>query len=167
MSRAGIAFGSNIADRLRHLTMARTRISELPDVRLPMLSSRVYQTEPIDCQPGAENFLNAVIEIGWATDAPALHRALRKIEGELGRGPTLVRNASRTIDLDLLYFDGLQIATGELKVPHPRLHERRFVLQPLADIRPGLVLPGRPETVANLLRDLSDTSHVVAADSQW
>ena len=167
MTRAGIAFGSNIPDRLRHLTMARMMIAELPAMRLPMLASAVYETEPVDCEPGAENFLNAVVEIGWDAEAPALHAALRRIESELGRSPVHERNVSRTIDLDFLYFGETTLVNPELKLPHPRLHDRRFVLQPLADIRPELVLPMQSCSVAELLRELADTSRVVRADSQW
>lgn len=167
MTRAGIAFGSNIPDRLRHLTMARMMISELPEVSLPMLASAVYETEPIGCEPGAENFLNAVIEIGWTADAPTLHRALRHIERAIGRSPAHQRNASREIDLDLLYFGEVEIATDDLRVPHQRMHERRFVLEPLAEISAELVLAGQTQTVGELLRQLADTSQVVRADSQW
>lgn len=167
MMRAGIAFGSNIADRLRHLTMARTMIAELVDLRLPMLASAVYETAPVDCEPGAENFLNAVLEIGWNGDAPALLRALRKIETELGRSPDHARNSSRTIDLDLLYFGELALTGEGLKVPHPRMQERRFVLEPLAEIRDDLVLPGQTRTVAELLKELVDTSAVTRAEAQW
>lgn len=142
-------------------------IAELANVRLPILASAVYETEPVDCEPGAENFLNAVLEIGWEDDAPALHRALRNIESDLGRAPAHQRNESRNIDLDLLYFDALEITTANLQVPHPRLHERRFVLQPLADIRPELVLPRQSRPVSELVRELADTPRVVRADSQW
>ncbi len=167
MSRAGIAFGSNIPDRLRHLTMARMMIGELSHTCLPMLASRVYETEPVGCEPGTGNFLNAVIEIGWSVDAEALHRRLRQIESDLGRSPAQQRNASREIDLDLLYFDDLMISTAGLNVPHASMLERRFVLQPLSDIRPELVLSTQSRPIAELLRDLTDTAHVVPADSQW
>jgi 2-amino-4-hydroxy-6-hydroxymethyldihydropteridine diphosphokinase len=167
MTRAGIAFGSNIADRLRHLTMARTMIAELADMRLPMLASAVYETEPVGCEPGVESFLNGVVEIGWEGEASALHQALRGIEMRLGRPATHQKNAAREIDLDLLYFGEAQISTADLKVPHPRMHERRFVLQPLADIRPELVLPMQSHRVAELLRELPESPRVVAADAQW
>jgi 2-amino-4-hydroxy-6-hydroxymethyldihydropteridine diphosphokinase len=167
MTRAGIAFGSNIADRLRHLTMARTMLAELSNVRPPMLASAVYETEPVGCPPAAESFLNAVVEIGWQGDAPMLHQALRGIEIELGRPAPHERNAPRKIDLDLLYFGDAPVTTPGLTVPHPRMHERRFVLQPLADIRPELVLPTELSSIAELLRDLPETPRVMTADAQW
>ncbi len=167
MTRAGIALGSNVGDRIRHLVAGRTKIAELPKVRAPILASAVYETAPIDCEPGAESFLNAVVEVGYDGDAHALLREVRDIESTLGRSPVHPRNTSRTIDLDLLYFGELAIATPELQVPHPRMHERRFVLQPLSDIRPDLVLPSQTRTVAELLQRLTDTSPVVRSSAQW
>ncbi len=142
-------------------------IVALPGVQGPVLASPLYDTAPIGCEPGAANFLNGVVEIDYDGDAYALLRELRKIESTLGRSPDHQRNASRTVDLDLLYFGALAIATGTLQVPHPRMHERRFVLQPLADIRPELLLPSQTETVAELLQQLTDTSAVVRSTAQW
>ncbi len=142
-------------------------IVALPGVQGPVLASPLYDTAPIGCEPGAANFLNGVVEIDYDGDAHALLRELRKIESTLGRSPDHQRNASRTVDLDLLYFGALAIATGTLQVPHPRMHERRFVLQPLADIRPELLLPSQTQTVAELLQQLTDTSAVVRSAAQW
>ncbi len=167
MTRAGIALGSNIGARSRHLASAREMIAALPRVQAPVLASPLYETAPIGCEPGAANFLNGVVEIGYDGDAHALLHELRKIESILGRSVDHQRNASRTIDLDLLYFGTSAITTGTLQVPHPRMHERRFVLQPLADIRPALLLPSQTETVAELLQQLTDPSAVVRSTAQW
>lgn len=142
-------------------------IAAFPGVQGPVLASPLYETEPIGCEPGAANFLNGVVEIGYDEDPHALLRELRNIENTLGRSPDHQRNASRTVDLDLLYFGALAIATGTLQVPHPRMHERRFVLQPLADIRPALLLPSQTQMVAELLQQLTDTSAVVRSAAQW
>lgn len=165
--RAGIALGSNVGDRAASLSAARTKIEGLAAFKPPLLASAMYETEPVGCEPGARRFLNAVIEIGFAAEAAQLLEALCEIERELGRPSSHLRNVSRTIDLDLLYFGTQTISTPALALPHPRLHERAFVLQPLADIRPDLVLPAQGESVAALLAKLDRTADVVRAQTQW
>jgi 2-amino-4-hydroxy-6-hydroxymethyldihydropteridine diphosphokinase len=165
--RAGIAFGSNLGDRQAHLRMARERIERLPDVGGPLRSSALYETDPIDCEPGAQKFLNAVIEVEFAGQVDELLSGLRKIEDSLGRERREDRTHSRTIDLDLLYFGPLVLESAALQLPHPRVHERRFVLAPLADIRPALVLPRQSQSVAVLLRSLSDNSALVRVADEW
>ena len=81
---------------------------------------------------------------------------LKAVEAALGRPEQRERNSPRTLDLDLLYADAVVSEDAELILPHPRLHVRRFVLQPLADIRPDLILPKQTQTVAKLLAELSD-----------
>ena len=165
--RAGIALGSNVGDRLANLRAARQRIEVITAIEPPLLASAIYETEPVDCEPGAGRFLNAVFEIGFSGDAMCLLAALRAIERELGRPSVHPRNRSRTIDLDLLYFGDLDLDTPELQLPHPRMHERAFVLQPLVDIRPELVLPKRRESVAVLLAKLGDSSQLVRIEAEW
>src|SRR5450755_4261526 len=132
--RAGIALGSNLGNRLLCLTTARARIFALPEVSPPLLSSALYETEPVECEPGAEKFLNAVVEIGYPGASSRLLEELNKIEAALGRPAERARNHSRTIDLDLLYHGARVIAEPRLKLPHPRLHLRGFVIHPLAEI---------------------------------
>ena len=167
MTRAGIALGSNVGERLSHLRVARSMIAAARGVHPPILASHIYETAPIGCEPGAADFLNAVIEIGYDGDAATLHRELRSIEITLGRLPDHTRNAPRTVDLDLLYFDNVILDTDSLKIPHPRMTDRRFVLQPLAEIRAELVLPRQTRSVAELLESVADTSAVVRAATQW
>jgi len=152
--RAGIALGSNLGDRLGHLRAARDEICRLPEVSGPVLASSIYETAPVDSPPNAEAFLNAVLELEFDGDPLALLRGLRAIEVLLGRPPERPPNAPRTIDLDLLYAGELTLAEPELVVPHPRLHERRFVLEPLSEIRPELVLPNQRRSIAELLAAL-------------
>lgn len=166
-SRAGIALGSNLGDRLATLKVARDQITALTNVRPPVLSSTIYETEPVNCEPNAPQFLNAVVEIGWAGEPLELLHELRRIESACGRPMTHTRNTSRTLDLDLLYCGERQTTEAELELPHPRLHERRFVLAPLAEIRPGLVLPSHCKGVASLLAELGATAPLVRAASQW
>ena len=119
----------------------------------------------MDCPEGAGSFYNTVIEIAADMEPLALLQELRRIESRLGRPNVHEHHASRTVDLDVLYgsglvlnhpehADGLVLNHTELILPHPRLHERRFVLQPLADIRPDLILPGHTKSVAVLLATL-------------
>ena len=152
--RTAIALGSNLGDRLENLRAARKAIVELPGVQPPVLFSAIYETDPVDCEPGAEKFLNAVIEFGYEGDTVELLKKCRDIEIALGRAGKHVRNTSRKIDIDLLYVDGIKIEEQDLQLPHPRMHLRKFVLQPLADIRPELILPRQGKTIRELLADL-------------
>ena len=165
--RAGVALGSNLGERLANLRNARKDISTLGGVLPPLRSSAVYETDPVGCEKGAAKFLNAVIEFGYSGEPEELLRALATIEKMLGRPVAHPRNVSRTIDLDLLYFGELVIKTDELQLPHPRIVERDFVLRPLADLRPDLVLPERDEPISALLLRLGPTTGVVRLDLEW
>jgi 2-amino-4-hydroxy-6-hydroxymethyldihydropteridine diphosphokinase len=167
LMRAGVALGSNLGDRLANLRSARKDIAALGGVLPPMCASAIYETEPIGCERGAAKFLNAAIEFGYAGEAGNLLGALAVIEKLLGRSASHARNVSRTIDLDLLYCGELEIETAELQLPHPRLTEREFVLRPLADIRPELVLPKQTEPVGVLLLRLPDAGAVVRVAAEW
>ncbi len=165
--RAGIAFGANLGDRFQCLTNAREQIFALPGVTPPFLSSAIYETEPVECEPGAEKFLNALVEMGYGGSSRELLEALKKIEKSLGRPSQHERNRSRTIDLDLLYHGARTIDEPDLQLPHPRLHLRGFVLHPLAEIRPNLVLPGHTKTIHELTEELSPSPSVVRSARQW
>lgn len=165
--RTGVAFGSNLGDRLTNLCAARQAVLELPDVDPPALASPIYETEPIDCEPGAGKFLNAVLEFDYKGEPVDLLEKLIRIEESLGRERDHARHISRQIDIDLLYSGQRQINSDRLQLPHPRLHLRRFVLRPVADIRPDLVLPSQTRTVRELLAQLDDSSRVVRCQDQW
>jgi 2-amino-4-hydroxy-6-hydroxymethyldihydropteridine diphosphokinase len=154
MMNFGIALGSNVGDRLQHLQSAVEMM--LKGVRGAQLraAAPVYETDPVDCPEGSGSFYNTVIEVAADFEPLALLRELRLIESRLGRPQEHGHHAPRTVDLDLLYGDGLVLRLPELTLPHPRLHQRRFVLQPLADIRPNLNLPGQTKSVAALLASL-------------
>lgn len=153
--RAGIALGSNIEPRLLNLRAARQRIFEITRNLGPVLSSKVYETSPVDCLPGTAAFLNAVLEIETDLAPDELHAALQRIETDLGRPEAHAKNSPRTIDLDLLYCGNRVVNTPALTLPHPRIAERRFVLQPLADVRPDLQLPNFQKNVWETLHDLT------------
>jgi len=165
--RTGVGLGSNIGDRLENLRLARKAISDVANVKPPVLSSAVYETQPVGCEPGAQKFLNAVVEFGYDADFMHLLERLIQIEETLGRKQDHRRNLSRTIDLDLLYSGDQQIGDKRLQLPHPRLHLREFVLRPLADIRPDLVLPGQKKTVRELVVEVEQSGAVIPAAGQW
>ena len=164
--RAGVALGSNLGERLANLRNARREIISMKGALPPLRCSAIYETEPVDCEKGAAKFFNAVIEFGYAGQPVELRRELAAIERVLGRPAAHERNVSRPIDLDLLYFGDVIIETAELRLPHPRIVDREFVLRPLADIRPDLVLPGQTEAVDALLLRLPMTG-VVRLDLEW
>jgi 2-amino-4-hydroxy-6-hydroxymethyldihydropteridine diphosphokinase len=165
--RAGVALGSNLGERLANLRNARKDIAALAGALPPLRSSAIYETEPVGCEKGAAKFLNAAIEIGYSGEADDLLRELAAIEKNLGRPASHARNVSRTIDLDLLYFGDAMIQTAGLQLPHPRIGEREFVLRPLADIRPDLVLPEQTESISALLSRLGPTTGVVRVEMEW
>lgn len=165
--RAGLALGSNLGDRLAHLGHARDLVLTLPGVSAPVIHSRVYETEAVHSGAASGAYLNAVMEIEYDGQPITLLDGLQRIEAELGRPSKRPRNAPRTIDLDILYAGNLVLSNQEVVIPHPRLHLRRFVLTPLADIRPELILPGQHETVATLLAGLNDPAAVELFSEPW
>ena len=165
--RTGIALGSNLGDRLVNLTAGREAVMRLPGISAPVHQSRVYETEPVGTGPDAGPFLNAVIEVEFSAEPFALLAGLRSIESALGRPIRYPRNAPRTLDLDILYLSDLVLNDDTLILPHPRLHLRRFVLAPLNDIRPELLLPGQTRSVAELLASLDDPSAVTVFAEAW
>jgi 2-amino-4-hydroxy-6-hydroxymethyldihydropteridine diphosphokinase len=165
--RTAAALGSNIGDRLENLRAARKAIFDLANVKPPIISSAVYETEPVGCKPGAGKFLNAVVEFEYEGDPVRLLEQLIQIEEALGRKRDHLPNVSRTIDIDLLYCGDQRIKDERLQLPHPRLHLRTFVLRPLGDIRPDLVLPGDKKTVNDLLVGFKDSDGVLRFAENW
>jgi 2-amino-4-hydroxy-6-hydroxymethyldihydropteridine diphosphokinase len=165
--RTAVALGSNLGERLENLRAARKAIVDLSNVKPPIVSSAIYETEPVDCEAGANKFLNAVVEFDYDDDPASLLEQLTRIEEALGRRRDHPKNVSRTIDIDLLYCGDRKIEDERLQLPHPRLHLRKFVLQPLADIRPGLILPGQAKTVHQLLEELKESSAIVRLTDNW
>jgi 2-amino-4-hydroxy-6-hydroxymethyldihydropteridine diphosphokinase len=165
--RAGVALGSNLGDRLANLRAAREAIVDIIGVGPPILSSSIYETEPVDCEPGAQKFLNAVMEFDFPGTPTDLLKKLKEIERTLGRPAHYERNVSRQIDIDLLYFGEMKIHDNRLQLPHPRMHLRKFVLEPLADIRPDLILPNQVKTVRDLLASVDESATVVRLTDEW
>ena len=148
MTVAYVGMGANIGNPSAQLLAAWDAIGRLQDTRA-LARSALYRTAPI----GYENqpdFLNGVAKIDTALEPHALLAGLQKIERDLGRERSF-RDAPRTIDLDLLLYGDQTISSAELKVPHPRMHERAFVLKPLLELDPDAAIPGRGNA-ADLLR---------------
>ncbi len=124
--------------------------------RAPLLRSSLWRSTPVDCPPGSPDFINAVVALEPLPSlTPELLLAeLQAIEREFGRRPKLVLNEARPLDLDLIAWGREVRNTSTLTLPHPRAHLRRFVLQPLSELAPELVLPGQTQTVAELLAGL-------------
>ena len=165
--RTAVALGSNLGDRLENLRAARRQIIELGDVRPPVFSAGIYETDPIDCEPGAPKFLNTVIEFDFESDPVQLLEQLARIEESLGRKRDHPTNVSRRIDIDMIYCGDQQIDNEQLQLPHPRTHLRKFVLQPLADIRPDLILPNQTKTIHELLAKLDESGKVDRLTNDW
>ena len=165
---AGLSLGSNLDDKLASLQAARAAIAALPEVAV-LASAPVYETEPVGvpAEFAALNFYNTVLIIGTSLDTHKLFAQLQKIESTLGRKRTLRQNTPRLIDIDLIYYDGQTIRSGGLVIPHPRWTKRRFVLQPLADVRGHLVLPGHDRRVRDILAAFPPGQNVRQVMAQW
>jgi 2-amino-4-hydroxy-6-hydroxymethyldihydropteridine diphosphokinase len=166
--RAFIGLGTNLGDRAANYRQAIQRIGQLPESRIVRHSS-IYETEPVGDVKGL--FLNGVVELETEMSADALMRRLLAIERAMGRRRTTVRKSSaarrkyrpRTIDLDLLFFDREIIHASSLTVPHPRMHERRFVLAPMAELAPALIHPELNVSISELLAGLKSAQRVSLA----
>jgi len=165
--RTAVALGSNLGDRLENLQAARRQIIQLDEVHPPILSSGIYETDPVDCERDASKFLNAVVEFDYDGDPGQLLEQLARIEESLGRKRDHQKNVSRTIDIDLLYCGDRQIDNERLQLPHPRMHLRKFVLQPLTDIQPDLILPNQRKTIRQLLAASDESGDVVRLMNTW
>jgi 2-amino-4-hydroxy-6-hydroxymethyldihydropteridine diphosphokinase len=152
---AFVALGSNLGDSRQIILDAMARLQSFSD--RPMLKSSLWQTSPVNCPPGSPMFVNAVVGlVPQSVETPeSMLKKLRELEKEFGRPPKKAANEPRPLDLDLIAFGAETRATPELVLPHPRAHQRRFVLQPLNEIAPDLAWPGQGKTVARLLAELS------------
>ncbi len=159
MTTAFLGLGSNLGERSRTLLEA-VDLLHGPEVRVHRLSD-CYRSEPLGLREQPE-FLNAVCRLECRLGPRQLLERCLEIERSLGRSRR-VRWGPRTIDLDILYFGRLRLSEEALTIPHPHLHERRFVLMPLVEISPGWQDPARGLTARRLLQACPDTSAVQPA----
>ncbi|MBI4342314.1 MAG: 2-amino-4-hydroxy-6-hydroxymethyldihydropteridine diphosphokinase [Candidatus Omnitrophica bacterium] len=149
MSRVFIGLGSNLGDRLHHLSTAVRLLGTIPGIRVRELAP-IIETKPVG-GPAQDPYLNTVVELDTDLEPLALLDRCQAIERQLGRLPSAQRWVARSIDLDLLLYADQVIAGPRLAIPHPRLHERWFVLEPLAQLAPQLLHPTLHRTMAELL----------------
>lgn len=148
MHKVFIGLGANLGDELSYINKAISKLVECDDIEL-LATSSAYKTSPVESD--GEDYLNAVIQINTSLDPFELLSIMQKIELDLGRQRPY-KNAPRTIDLDILLFDDMQIKGDRLTIPHPRITQRAFVLVPLRELNPDLEIGGQSlETwIANL-----------------
>lgn len=132
MTRAFLGLGSNLGDRTEHLRAAVGSLSNVTAV------SNVYETDPVGGPPGQSKYLNIVVELDTELSARELLGVCRRLEAAAGRVRD-VRWGARTLDVDILWIDGVTVSEEDLQVPHPRMFQRRFVLAPLSELAPDLM----------------------------
>lgn len=159
-----VALGSNMGDSENILRRAMERLAQFSTI--PLLKSSLWQTAPVNCPPGSPPFVNAVAGL---TPRPietpeSLLAELVQLEKEFGRTVKKILNEPRRLDLDLIAFGSETRNSPSLILPHPRAYQRRFVLQPLSEIAPNLVLPGQRMTVSELLAALKTDEKLVRLD---
>jgi len=164
----GLSLGVNQGDRLAALRQARQHLDALSATRVLDVSP-IYETDPVDVAPefSALSFYNTVAILESGLEISELARRLHAIERTMGRTGAGPRNAPRPIDIDLIYAGALVLQTLELTLPHPRWAQRRFVVQPLADVRPDLIIPGHRDTVSAIAKRLTDPAGVRRISDRW
>ena len=152
MTIAFVGIGSNLQDPVRQVRDALEELDQLPHTRLVKQSS-LYRTAPMGYAAQAD-YINAVAQLETGLPAERLLAELQDVEKRHRRSRSFA-NAPRTLDLDVLLFGSGQVDLPNLKIPHPRMHERAFVLKPLVEIAPDVSIPGRG-AAKNLLADCAD-----------
>jgi 2-amino-4-hydroxy-6-hydroxymethyldihydropteridine diphosphokinase len=159
--RAVLSLGSNLGERMASLQGAIEALADTPEVWLTEVSP-VYESEPVDCPPDSENFLNAVVLLDTTLAANRLLDRAHAIEDAFGRERNGQPNAPRTLDVDLIVVGDRRGHGDELRLPHPRAAERAFVLQPWYDVEPDAEIPDAGP-IADLL-EKSDQSGLKRRD---
>ncbi len=154
-----IGLGSNQGDRELNLLRTVAEIGKIPEARITALSG-FYDTEPVG-PVTQENFMNAVLRLETGISPHRLLNELQRIETEVFLRTRTVRWGPRRMDLDILFYGDLIVKEENLVIPHPRLHERRFVLLPLAEIAPLFIHPALEKSVIDLLSSLPETERVI------
>lgn len=160
-NEAALSLGSNLGDRLQALRTASSMLARHPMITL-LQTSPCYETDPVDAPEefAHQSFINLVVVIETSLAPQELLGVTQGVERDLGRRADLGRNHPRIIDVDIIYYENLRVDLPALEIPHPRAHLRRFVLRPLADLRPNLIMRGQEHTVQELLNSLPATPGV-------
>lgn len=166
-TEVGLSLGSNEGDRLTRLRQASESLQNIPGFGIVAKSS-IYETDPVDVDSAhaGQMFLNAVVVGQYAGPLSYLAEAIAEIENLAGRVRTAERNLPRPLDIDVIFF-GDMVCAKPLNIPHPRWATRRFVVQPLCDVRPDLVLPGESRTVRQVLLSLPAAPRVIPLPNEW
>lgn len=167
-TEAGLSLGSNLGDRLATLREARRRLDAVAGLHV-VDASPLYETEPVGVRDEYRglSYLNAVLIVACDLPPDALSAHVHRIEAELGRRRTADRYAPRPIDIDILYIGDAVLRDDDLTVPHPQWTTRRFVVQPLADVRPDLVIPGQVLACRDVLAALPPEPGVDLFQRDW
>ena len=152
-NRVFIGVGSNEGDRLAHISNAIKALSAVNGVQVVQMAT-IIETEPVGGPP-QDPYLNTVVELDTALVPHELLGALKAIEQRLGRAPASEQWAPRPIDLDILLYDEVVLDEPALTIPHPRMHQRRFVLEPLAQVAPDVVHPVLKQSISQLFSALN------------
>jgi 2-amino-4-hydroxy-6-hydroxymethyldihydropteridine diphosphokinase len=153
---------------MKHLTTARDILAGIPALKV-MDCAPVYETDPVDVKPEHEDklYLNTIVLILSNLPPDEMREIIRGIEDDEGRLRSEDRNAPRPIDIDVIYAGRLTLDQDTMRIPHPRWASRRFVVQPLADVRPGLLLPGETRTVQEILERLPTEPKATIYREKW
>ena len=164
----GFSLGSNLYNRKRLLMQAKNLLLSAPRTRF-VDQSPIYETTPVDVKPEYQDmaYLNSIVVVESELPLESWLSYISKIENNLGRERSEDRNAPRTIDIDIIYAGDQIIDSGGLEVPHPRWAERRFVVQPLNDVRPGMILPETNKPVSAILSSLPKDEGLSIFDERW
>lgn len=149
-----VSLGSNLGSPAENVIRGAGEVEK--SLNVPIQLSSLWSSEPVDCPPGSPSFVNAILTfLAPPTLSPQkLLGILSGIEQSFGRSPKKALNEPRPLDLDIVVFGGVILSSTQLTLPHPRSHQRRFVLAPLAELAPELVLPGQSQSIAALLAAL-------------
>ncbi len=162
------SLGSNLGDRLAYLTTGRDSLRDMLGVA-EIEQSSVYESEPVgvSAEYADITFLNAIVIARCDFDAHRCLQICMEIESRSLRDRTLGANAPRTLDIDIIYASELQMDSAELQIPHPRWKERAFVLRPLAELRPDLVLPRQTDSISKILDDCLQNARLRQLTREW
>lgn len=155
-----IALGTNLGDRAGNLRRAIAALNRFASVEAV---SRVYETEPVGFRDQPD-YWNLVVRVRTELEPQPLFEALKEIEQQLGRTAAF-RNAPRVIDLDIIAYDELVLRSESLEIPHPRMHERSFVLLPLAEVAPDFRHPANKQSIEQLIAALAEPTRAVALEN--